>query len=196
MYVSVRVRMKVRNQLNNPTDKSRTCYTQLFEGQQMEKVVQRQHPGRAEKFRYSRELNRVTQAKVISMRYRLFIFHKSLSKRAQYFGISVPRKKCHRESSMSRDSESGKKFGNIIKSRWIIAAHPRRTLWSSGCEGMVSQAVGYLRRTARIQIRAGRTCPRREGGKERKQGEGQRHPLMPRHKVCITRYKAVEKGRK
>lgn len=27
MYVSVRVRMKVRNQLNNPTDKSRTCYT-------------------------------------------------------------------------------------------------------------------------------------------------------------------------
>ena len=39
-----------------------------------------------------RELNRVTQAKVISMRYRLFIFHKSLSKRAQYFGISVPRK--------------------------------------------------------------------------------------------------------
>lgn len=68
----------------------------------------------------------MTQAKVISMRYRLFIFHKSLSKRAQYFGISVPRKKMsQRIVYESRQGMSqGKKFGNIIKSRWIIAAAP------------------------------------------------------------------------
>lgn len=84
------------------------------------------------------ELNRVTQAKVISMRYRLFIFHKSLSKRAQYFGISVPRKKMSQRIAYEPRQRVRKKFGNIIKSRWIIAAHPRRTLWSSGCEGMVA----------------------------------------------------------
>lgn len=92
------------------------------------------------------------EAKVIStpllLPPRLFIFHKSLSKRAQYFGIigngsvgqerggrrrekknkKIIIKMSHRESPMSRKSERKKrerkkKFGNIIKIRWKPPVH-------------------------------------------------------------------------
>lgn len=108
---------------------------------------------------------------------RLFIFHKSLSKRAQYFGIigngsvgqeergegkktkKIIIKMSHRESPMSRESErkKKKKFGNIIKIRWKPPP-PRRppsppppTRFPYPLFEFRGIPLGYLGRTARTQ---------------------------------------------
>lgn len=111
---------------------------------------------------------------------RLFIFHKSLSKRAQYFGIigngsvgqeergegkktkKIIIKMSHRESPMSRESErkkKKKKFGNIIKIRWKPPPPPPRrppsppppTRFPYPLFEFRGIPLGYLGRTARTQ---------------------------------------------
>lgn len=108
-------------------------------------------------------------------------------------GLAYRAKKCHRESPMSRGSESEKNSEILLKAAGSSLRTPGERCGRQGARGWLARPLvifggqPVFKYEPVIRVR----------GERKRNGEIEvGTPLIPRHKVCITRYKAVEKGRK
>lgn len=112
----------------------------------MEKSAQGWHPERCEKIQVSaRALNHVTQAKVISMRATVYLyFTNRFQKERNTLGLvyrARAQKKCHRESSMSRGSESGKNSEILLKAAGSSLRTPGGCCGRQGARGWLARPL-------------------------------------------------------